>query len=248
MKKLLSILLLTMAVSCFYAQEFKGFFSISAGFSMPVQDYSFEYNVDDLFAKTGPCLDLSFGYLIGRSRFGLSATIRSMFNGFNADALTNLLNTQNSNLVWQVQSDPYRTNAFMLGGYASFLLADIVSFTPPQILNKIHFQPRALIGVANSVSPENHVAVFDRSIDFSAVSNRKSATTTSFAYLLGAGFKFEISDRIGILADFDYFESEPKFKNVEFEVFENGNLSDVKLDSSYLISTVNITIGMCFNF
>ncbi len=223
---LFTISILTITNS--FAQN-KGYLALSAGPSIPIGEFASKdpNNTKAGCATTGVSLNLSFAYKLGK-KLGLAALLRSQSNSFDNEAFENELETQ-TGASWTIDSKPYTTRGFMLGGYGAFPISETVSFNT-----------RALFGFLSTNSYE-----LTSSIDNSggaAWFKISSVSATSFAYLLGGGFKFDVSENVCMLINIDYLQTKPEFRNIQITSSNGGPPS--KATASQEMSTINIELGI----
>ena len=178
------------------------------------------------WANTGAIFDISFAYKLGEGNFGITALLRGQANFLDTDALTNELFLQEPSVNWAVESDAWSVSGFMIGGFRTFPMSE-----------KVSFDTKILIGFSSASSPE--LTITD--INSTAWVIQKSSSATSFAYLLGVGFKFSVGNRIYLMTNIDYFGSKPEFSNVE-TIASDGS---IYIDTwSQSISTINLGFGI----
>lgn len=223
------VALLTMA-SLSYSQDEKGYIGISLGPSIPMGDLSSK-DVDNEaagFANSGAVFDISFAYKLGEGNFGLTALLRGQSNPTDAQAIADVFAYEFPSFGWTVDSDGWGIGGFMLGGFGSF-----------PISKKYTFDTRAMIGFLSASSPEFNVTGTGPGGSLWVKQSSKSAT--SFAYLIGAGFKFKISNRLYLLTNLDYLASNPEFLNVETIASDGSRQTDTWSQS---LGTLNLSVGI----
>lgn len=216
-----------------YSQD-KGYIGLTFGAANPIGDYhSTDIDNDDAgLAKTGLFYDLSFAYKFGGS-FGLTAVLRGQANPVNADEFASQVEDEFASvfgpgLSVKAESDPWSCGLFMAGGYGSFGLTD-----------KLSFESRILIGLMSATAPEMTATVTD-GID-SYWEKQSAVTSTGFAFGVGAGLKFDVGNRICLLANLDYTSATVSFEDVEYISSDGDNYTD-SFDQS--LSTVNFGVGI----
>ena len=126
----------------------------------------------------------------------------------------------------------------MAGLFGSFPIAD-----------KLSFEPRALIGFSTATLPEMTTKSYYNGTLLTTFTQDQAETTT-FSYIIGAGAKLDVSKRICLLINLDYYSAKAKWKNVQ--VIGIGHVTgttDIReYDYEYTFSTFNITGGLGFKF
>ena len=96
-----------------------------------------------------------------------------------------------------------------------------------------------MIGFLNASSPE--ITLTATGPGGSAWVKQNSTTATSFAYLIGVGFKFDLGRKLCFLTNIDYLSSNPEFKDVE-TITSLGDID--KSTWSQSMGTLNLSIGI----
>lgn len=109
---------------------------------------------------------------------------------------------QNPGIYWTVESEGWSAGGWMLGGFGSF------SISP-----KASFEPRAMIGFVNAVSP--NITITGSANGSSIWVKQGNASAFTFSYLLGAGFQFDLGQKFYLLTNLDYLGSNPEFSNID---------------------------------
>lgn len=230
MKNLLSlILILLLNTIGLYAQD-KGYIAVSLGPSIPLGDFASK-DIDKEsagFAKTGAIFDISFGYKLGKN-FGVSALLRGQANKTDAQAMANeMVSKIPFEMNVRVESQAWSLGALMVGGYGSF-----------PVEKKFSVESRLMIGFISATLPK---VTFDLSdADGSGWVKRSSTTGTSFAYLIGAGIKYDAGKRVSVLANIDYMGANPEFSDVEV-TNSIGDYSKNTFSQKY--GSINIGFGV----
>jgi hypothetical protein len=217
-----------------FAQDKNGSFGISIGSSIPVGDFALTDTTDEAgWAKAGAVVDFTFSYRIGESNFGVTAMLRGQANQVDAQGLADEFAKQLPGVNITVESKPWSIGGFLVGGFAAFPVSDIATF-----------EARAMVGYLNASSPTLDITVYSDWI------KQESGSASSFTYLIGAGFKIDISNNLYLLTNLDYMSAEPEFKNVTTtysDSVDNIGGSD-SFDFKQKIGTVNISAGIAFKF
>jgi hypothetical protein len=96
-----------------------------------------------------------------------------------------------------------------------------------------------MIGIGISTIPEITITSSD---NFGSYWTKQSSTTSSsLAYTLGVGFKFELGKSLYLLTNLDYLGSEPEFQNIDI-VDSDGDRTKFTYKQS--IRTINLSIGI----
>ena len=182
----------------------KGYIAISLGSSTPTGDFGSKdvNNSSAGLAKTGAIFDISFAYKLGKS-FGLSAMIRGQANPVDNQVLLDELYKENPTVSWTADSKAWTIGGLLFGGYGSFPIGQ----------GKTSFDARAMIGFLHASSPD--ITLTGVQGGTSAWVKLNSASATSFSYLFGAGFKFNVGSKVCLLLNLDYLGSSPEFQNVK---------------------------------
>ena len=216
-----------------FSQE-KGYIAVSLGPSIPLSDFASK-DIDKEsagFAKTGAIFDISFGYKIGKN-FGVAALLRGQANKTDAQAMANEMGNKMSFQVdTRVESKAWNIGAFMLGGYATVPLE-----------KKLSFESRIMFGFMSATYPNVTFTFSDA--DESVLVKRTGSTATSFAYLMGAGIRYNAGKRLCLLANFDYLGSNPEYKDVETTLETPTIFERISKDTfSQSFGAFNIGVGV----
>lgn len=212
------------------AQSSNGMVSFSLGPSIPIGNFSNSElsNSDAGWANTGSLIDFSFAQKLGNSKFGIIAKFRSQANPLDNKSLTEEYENQTTGAICEVNSKPWSTGAILVGGFASL-----------PISNKIYFDPKALIGFSGSISPDISVDITSNGYTGWVIQNGQSAS--AFAFMVGAGFRFEVGKRCYILAEVDYLNTTPGFRNIEVA---SSMGEKIKFNSILTLQTINTSVGL----
>jgi hypothetical protein len=213
------------------AQDKKGYIGISLGPSLPIGDFASKNfsNTNAGFATNGAIFDISFAYKLGKSNFGITGLIRGQANALDHQAMADELGNSLRGTNWTVESG----GAWSLGGY---FIGGIGSFP---VSEKVSFDTKAMIGIGISTIPEITITSSD---NFGSYWTKQSSTTSSsLAYTLGVGFKFELGKSLYLLTNLDYLGSEPEFQNIDI-VDSDGDRTKFTYKQS--IRTINLSIGI----
>jgi hypothetical protein len=232
-KTLLSLIAcLTIASYCEAQEEAKGYFGVSLGPSIPLNDFasSNSSNEDAAFATNGAIFDVSFAYKLGNGNFGITGLLRGQANLFNTSGMEDALSNLYGNSNWTVESDGWSQGALMLGGFGSFPISD-----------KATFNMRGMIGYMAPSSPD--ITITSTSNLGNIWIKQSRQTIATIGYLLGAGFNFSISDKLYVLTSLDMMNTNAEFNNVEITASDGSR--DL-FTYTQKIQTLNIGIGIGF--
>lgn len=229
-KVILSLFFLTTISSQIKAQDEKGFIGVSIGPSIPMGDLASKDANNDAagWANTGAIFDISFTYKLGKGNFGLTALLRGQSNLTDAQALVDEIANQYPGINWTVESGNWGVGGLMFGGFGSFPISE-----------KASFDTRAMIGFLSATSPE--ITITGTDPGGTAWIKQESTAASSFAYLLGAGFKFDIGRKLYLLTNLDYLGLNPEFRNVETTT-SLGTREKSTWGQS--MGTINLSIGI----
>ena len=226
---LLSLCLLFITVIG-YSQD-KGYISLSAGPSFPTGDFgSKDVNNNAAgFATTGAIFDLTFAQKFGKN-LGMTLMLRGQANGVDTDPLVNELIAEAPDASWSAEAETWGIGGFLGGLYGSF---------PMGASGKVTFDTRAMIGYLNATSPQ--ITLYG---DFQGTTfwvNTESASAGAFAYLLGAGFRFNLGNHFCLLTNLDYLGATPEF----YEVATTTSVIDLSTNTyQQKFGTVNVGVGI----
>ena len=231
MKKIVwSVVALLAMASPSLAQDKKGYIGISLGPSIPLGDLASK-DIDNEsagFATSGAIFDISVAYKLGKGPFGITAMLRGQANPMDAKAFVDGIANQNPGIYWTVESEGWSAGGWMLGGFGSF------SISP-----KASFEPRAMIGFVNAVSP--NITITGSANGSSIWVKQGTSSVFTFSYLLGAGFKFDLGQKFYLLTNLDYLGSNPEFSNIDITA-SDGSRS--KSTVSQPMGTLNWGLGV----
>jgi hypothetical protein len=229
----------TLIIITSYAQNkvsnYIGFF---AGASTPLGDFSKtktgslnNWNNNSGFAKTGFAFGVEGAYYF-LPKLGLAGTLYySNHGGFSkadaaklGDSYTDAFGVDESTVK---TSGTYSSVNVMLGPQLSFPI------------NKLTVDVRALGGIIQSLStPEMTVQLEDNT---STLLKQKSSTATALGWQVGAGLRYAITNKLGLMLRADYFNSDDiKIEN------ENRSNNAGRLVTKQPMSWINASIGLVF--
>jgi hypothetical protein len=213
MKKLLVIAVSIFCVTNVFSQNE---FSLSGGMAFPAGDFA---NASGGAAKIGFQGDLLYQHQTqDKSKLWIAGMAR--FQSFKVD----ISQFEQSFPGTQITATNWSAFSFLVGPVVKFDLTETSSF-----------EPRILLGYMTAKSPSVTAAVG------TASATANSANGGAFATMLGASFKFKASDKMKIVAGFDYLTANPKFNVTATSL--NGSASQ---ESNQQISSFSVTVGLCF--
>jgi hypothetical protein len=188
-----------------FAQDKKGYLAFSIGPAFSIGDFaSVDLNNKYAgFASTGIMYNLSLAYELG-SNLGIITSLRKESSGIDEEGILNELEKQVPQANWTVESKNWTTRSFLVGLYGSF---------PFGAAGKSSFDIRAMLGYVSASVPELDISGTYNSAYAYTIQQAKN--TGSAGYLIGVGFKFNLSAAFCLLINADYFNAKPEFENVE---------------------------------
>jgi hypothetical protein len=199
------------------------FVEISTGVGIPVGEFASKANnIKSGLAMNGLGINLEFSHYF-KPKLGFCVGLKRSVFPLDIDAWTN----SNPN----ASSDPWRVS-FIYGGLT----------TRKRIGQKTILTPKIAIGLATSKYPD--ATILGSSSSGPVLIHFSSNTGNAPAFIVGATFKYILSQRIHVGLSADYFSTSPKF--IVIENVSNGRL----LTSHYTQNMQAITAGLalCYNF
>ena len=217
-----------------YSQD-KGYFAVSLGPSFPTGDFgSKDVNNESAgLATTGGIFDLTFAQKFGKN-LGMTIMLRGQVNGVDSDPLVNELYNQSPQASWSASTETWGIGGFMGGLYGSFPMGEN---------GKVCFDTRAMVGYINAKSPE--INIYGNYLGNAFWVRTESADAGAFAYLLGAGFRFNLGRHLCILTNLDYLGSKPEFVDV-VTTSSIGTYETNTYQQKY--GTVNVGVGLGYRW
>gem|GEM_PF-574458 len=207
MKKYIALLLVSGVVaSAAYAQP-NSTLSISLGAASPYSHFGSTDVKNPLSgsAKLGATLDISYQYKITKL-LGIAGLLRTQMNGTSTDAQATNLKTQ-TGINWNLESSSWLSGSALVG----------FTFGIP-ITENFSIETRAMSGYSRIAAPDVTASSDSFSFEF------KSATG-AFSYLLGGGFRYNLSERLCVMANVDYFNAQAEFSNMDVTLKHRTNAS-----------------------
>jgi hypothetical protein len=248
MKKisLLLMVYLVALTNCFSQKnDRKGFASINLGFSIPTGNFGSKDFTDNNagYAATGIVSQITFGYKF-HPNIGILGISQGQVNAVNvgdyAQDLANYYGASNpsGNTSVAVESSVYSLSGMMAGLFGSF-----------HITKKLNFEPRFLIGFSTATRPKMTIETYDGGTKLTTFIDEQASALT-ISYMLGAGAKFDLSDKICLLSNIDFNAAKAYWKNVQS--ISIGHITDIiemeKFDHQQKFRAINISIGVGFRF
>lgn len=217
-----------------YSQD-KGYIAVSLGPSFPTGDFgSKDVNNNAAgLATTGAIFDITFAQKFGKN-LGMTLMLRGQANGVDTQPLVDELYNQSPQASWSADSETWGIGGFMGGLYGSFPMGES---------GKVTFDTRAMIGYINATSPQ--ITIYGNYLGTTFWVNTESADAGAFAYLFGAGFRFNLSSHFCILTNLDYLGATPEFVGVA----TTSSLGDYQTDTyQQKFGTFNVGLGLGYRW
>lgn len=223
--------------------------SISVGPTFPQRELA-ETTLDSSllmkgFAKTG--IHFNFAYTFNfANNFGITGAFFGNSNPVNMSKYNKEYQRVITNEIpllkdvafsHNSENKTWMTGAILAGPNINFYLA-----------RHFYLEIRCLLGIGFGTSPEiKNVMTYE---DYTFSYKQRSDHTQAFAWNLGAGLNYRF-DQIFVRANFDYFTSNMKFKNIEYQFTSSESLYHVNNISNTLEIINNqlqlsFGIGYCF--
>ncbi len=230
---LLSILMVFITVIG-YSQD-KGYIAVSVGPSFPSGDFgSKDVNNESAgLATTGAIFDITFAQKFGKN-LGMTLMLRGQANGVDTDPLVNELIAEAPDASWSAEAETWGIGGFLGGLYGSF---------PMGASGKVTFDTRAMIGYINATSPQ--ITIYGNYLGTPFWVNTESASAGAFAYLLGAGFRFNLGNHFCILTNLDYLGARPEF----YDVATTSSIGTYETNTyQQKFGTMNVGVGLGYRW
>lgn len=223
----------------------KGFTSINLGLSIPTGNFRSNNfsNSESGYATTGLIFDITFGHKILHN-LGVTAIYRSQANGVNTGAyaqdLANYFGAGNpaGTTSVSVKSSVFSLGGIMVGLYGTFPIVD-----------KLSFEPRVLVGFSAATLPAMTTETYKSGTKITTFVREQSASF-AFSYIIGTEVKLDISKKICLLLNIDFYAAKAEWENVQ-EIgigHITGNTEIYKFDYNQKFSTFNLSAGLGFRF
>ncbi|MCB2208793.1 MAG: outer membrane beta-barrel protein [Bacteroidetes bacterium] len=239
--KLRILFILILSTQLIYAQSDRQYISLAVGPSFPLNDFA-KMDLNDStsgWAKTGVAFEFTYAYRLTHN-FGLQGKISYSSNKFDnfsyEDALAAIYsrNPEDADTSFSSESSKNWSSAgFLVGPYIRFPFSSSLSW-----------DIKALVGMFGVSSPELVLNGSTNSGDILQEYYRLNGRGYAFAYNLGTGFKYKVSNYYALLF-VDYFESKVKINNVAgWDWNDEPYNQSIKQDVSYL----SVTLGLGYYF
>ena len=241
MRKYLFTVLLFILVQTVFTQnkkdsikhESKSYISISVGAAIPQGDYGLKDLTESSagFAKTGINMEVSVAKII-KGKTGIAFMYRNQSNNVDQASFSSQYAIRYPSVNWEVVTNPWKINAFMVGSYNSFPIGE---------RKRVSLDLKFLLGMVKATSRE--IVATGQLPGGYIYTEQLTGISNSFAYCLGLGLKFEISANCFILIHADYLNTSPTFKNIFIQNAVGANYTTTFTQD---MSTINCNIGLAF--
>ena len=230
MKKTFLTLSLFLTATITFAQD-KGFVSVNFGSSIPIGEFaSTDENSNSAgYAQTGFLVDVSLGLKFSK-HFGVNMLVREQVNKYDAQALAD--QTKESGVSSSINTTAWTMGGYMVGCYGSFPISKIFTI-----------EPRIMVGYSTATSPNITINVTDGTT--SAWAKVHSASSGSFSYLIGVGYRINAGKSFCFSFNADYLGANPEFSNV-VTTYSWGDKEVGTMSQN--IETINLSFGIGFRF
>lgn len=231
--KLLLVCAIVLTIFSVGAQT-KSTLSVNIGISKPLGEYAKKSSDSDNSGsiKDGNVFDIYYNYR-PRKTFGLGLMFKNGRNPLDDDAIADKFYNAYPGATVVINSDDFKFGTLLGGVTANFPLAENFSV-----------DTRALAGFASCTSPQ-----FTSTLSGNGSSGyfkQGESKATAFAFLIGAGLKLNVSHRIAILVNADYFSTKPNFTGIKRSDSIGTNYPDESNNQE--IGMVNLSAGIGFMF
>jgi hypothetical protein len=243
MKRISVILIMLVQSLLIFSQD--SFLSLSMGASIPFGDYASGKNAfSSGYAGTNFVLNFDASYVVVPF-VGIGATFSFGSNYADEKSLKNTILTDLIDQYSQINfPDPEITGysySITMGKWTYINLMVGPNISIP--LSIIHLDFRFLGGLSFLTPPERGVTITWPGDD---IFNSQSSQLVNFGYVIGAGIRFGRSGMTGLRIAADYFSSKPAMEIKTEHLLIPKQEKTVKYDLA--ISTLHVTVGLCFNF
>lgn len=241
MKRISVILIMVILSLPIFSQD--SFMSLSMGASIPFGDYaSGEDAFSSGFAGTNFVLNFDASYVVVPF-VGIGATFSFGSNYADEKSLKNTILTDLTDQYSQIEFPlPEEAEYSITMGkwtYINLMVGPNISIP----LSILHIDIRALGGISFLTPPEREVTI---TWDGDDIFSSQSSQLINFGYVLGAGIRFGTRGVTGFRIAADYFSSKPAMEIKTEHLLIPEQEKTVKYDLA--ISTLHVTVGLCFNF
>ena len=218
----------------------KAYVAIHLGSSSPTGDFGSDNfdNSEAAFARGGAVFDISFGYKL-KPNWGLTAVWRGQANVFDAATYAqSMANYLGAGYV-SVSRTPYTLGGVLGGIYGSY---------PTKY--KFIIEPRLLLGFSTATLPGMTTMAYNDAGTKLVTWVQQDASTLTYSYIIGVGSRVDLSDRLCLFLNLDYYAARANWYNVqEVSIGHATGTSETNYyDFSHKFSTVNLNAGLGFKF
>ena len=233
MKKLsLFILLISSAFTTFAQTTFdKSSVFIGLGQSIPMGDFSLKDPTNEKagLAAVGGHLDLGYQLRFSKN-VGAIAMFKGRIYGISKESLNYALPTGSGGSL-AVDASTWKMGAVLVG---------LAQFIPPSNNELFTLEFREAAGVQFTSSPSVDVNYNITGLQTVSAS-QESESASSFAYLLGLGFRYQISNHLGVKIYGDFNNSNVKFKDI---TIITGATTSTELESRQKTGSIDVGVGL----
>lgn len=233
MKKLLIfILLLSSALTTFSQSTYnKSSVFIGLGPSIPIGDFSSKSATDEKAGLAAVGFQLDLGYQYRFSKYlGAIAMFKGRIHGLAKETLIYSLPTGSGGSL-SVDATTWKTGA---------ILAGLTQYIPLSKNGLFTLEFREAAGVQITASPEVDAKFSIPGVE-SVNANQPSESATSFAYVLGLGFRYQFNSRLGLKIYGDFNNSNVRFEDV---TIHTGDSTPLVAPNKQKTGTVDLGLGL----
>jgi len=252
MKKILLLFLICVAsVSSVFSQVKNGnTFSFSVGPAFPTGQFASKDFLSESsgLAKTGGAVSINYTKFVS-ANFGITVCVQAQHNSMDVDVLEKEFGNSLTDFpVWSFDPRSWLYGALLLGGTGQFAMDK---------KNKFMLITKAMAGVAFAKSP----GMAGKSVTATGLASveQNKKTATGFAYCVGAGINYSISESVFLTSSLTYNgTNKMTFKDVQTVItsVEGTPGSPDYVAQQYMttingkqtISSVNVLFGIGFRF
>lgn len=233
MKKLLIItLLLSASLTTFSQSNYtKSSVFIGLGPSIPIGDFGIKNANDEKAGLAAVGFQLDLGYQYKFSKYvGAIAMLKGRIHGLAKEALNYSLPTGSGGSL-SVDATTWKTGA-VLAGLTQYI---------PLIKNDLFtIEFREAAGLQITASPEVDAKFNIPGVE-SVNANQPSESATSFAYVLGLGFHYQLNSHLGLKIYGDFNNSNVKFEDISVLI---GSSTPVVRPNTQKTGTIDVGVGL----
>ena len=233
MKKLLIITLLLSASLTTFSQSTytKSSAFIGLGPSIPIGDFGSKSATDEKAGLAAVGFQLDLGYQYRFSKYvGAIAMLKGRINGLAKETLNYSLPTGSGGSL-SVDATTWKTGAVLAG------LTQYIPLTKSELFT-LEFREAA--GVQITASPEVDVQ-YNIAGSQTPNSRQPSESATSFAYVLGLGFQYQLNSHLGLKIYGDFNNSNVRFEDVTINI---GDSTPLVAPNKQKTGTIDLGVGL----